>query len=902
MANNSIDINDEFIERLGNLIENNKAPWQRPWEVGELYFPHNMASGKSYKGLNLIKLFDIAEQNNDPRFLTMKQANALGLDVKKGSHGIKISYIKTHEIMEEKNEKTGEIEKIGIPLEVPVIRSHVVFNGSQINGLKPYEYDDIKLHNFKPLDAAQQILDSVDVKIVHKQQNRAYYSSATDTITLPLKEQFKTPEAYYRTAFHEVAHAMGAKNRLNRDLTGRFGSNKYAKEELIAEISSFLIGGSCQLGFEPHSNSIAYLKSWSKGIKEDPNFLKDVIKQADEVKNMVLGNYFENLEKARENSYNQSVEENANKTIYLKIDKDLYKANKDLVKNEYGGKWDKVEQLWVFDSSKVSEEQLSKIGTIITKEETKSKENEVSLDNSDRENKISDTKEKLEKTSEKTDSVDKTNNKEETVKTEKTEPLKKQEEKIYIDVDYKHKDQAKELGAKWDRNAKSWYITPDKNIEDFKQFAKSGNEVQNNAKENLTKNIQDNKFYIAVPYSQKNEAKELGAKWDVVAKSWYCKESEKDKFSKWHVENQTFLQNKYENIEEKFLGKLQEVGVKETSLICDGNHHRIAVDGDKAQEKSGFYVAHLDGVPNIYFYNNRTGEEFKYVEKGIGLSQDDKDKHHAIVKANQIKREQEQIERREKAESKLKDLYASAESVEKNEYLERKNIDASSGLKVTNNNDLMIPIYDVDQNLKSAQYIKADGSKSFAKDCNYKGNFHVIDGEFDKVENCNTIIVTEGYATAKTIHEALRKNGNNDVPVIAAMSVNNLGPVMEAIEKKYPAPEHSPDFKKEFVIAADNDLSKKQNMGLETAKKLCENNDNIYITPKKEGREFDGDFNDLISKDKDSKDFSKNKALSEIADNIKEKVNSKGKQICIKLPVAKELSPIIVNSAMYKNM
>ena len=441
----------------------------------------------------------------------------------------------------------------------------------------------------------------------------------------------------------------------------------------------------------------------------------------------------------------------------------------------------------------------------------------------------------------------------------------KASEKLYFSGAYEFRKEIVKAGGQYDKNAKSWYIKSDSGLklEDFEKFAKK---TKVNAKEeamkNLDNNKKENKFFLAVPFSEKNEAKNLGAMYDGERKSWYCKESEKANFSKWDPDKQITTVQSVENSEERFLSRLHELGVTENSLIGDGDKHRIQVEGDKGREKSGFYVYHSDGVPTIYFKNHRTGVEEKIVDKGIQRTPEEKEKYYEMVKAKKLQKEQELAVKREKASENLKFIYSKSENVKEHEYLDKKNIKPSNDIKITQKGDMMIPVYDIEGNLKSAQYIKNDGSKIFAKDCDLSDTMHVIDKEFNKLEKSDVVIVSEGYATAKTIHEAMRENGERDIPVVAAMSAGSLEKAIDSIKKKFP--------EKKIIIGADNDLNKSVNTGLEAAEKAAAKfKDVSFITPKKEGIDFNGDFNDLVSKDKDRP---KEKALKEISDNIKSKV------------------------------
>lgn len=131
--------------------------------------------------------------------------------------------------------------------------------------------------------------------IHHKLGNAAFYSPSTDSITLPERGQFANASDYYDTALHELGHWTGHESRLNRDLSGRFGTPDYAKEELRAEIASMMLASEIGL---PHNTQqhAAYVASWIKILKEDPAEIirasADAQKITDFVKNLEQERYY----------------------------------------------------------------------------------------------------------------------------------------------------------------------------------------------------------------------------------------------------------------------------------------------------------------------------------------------------------------------------------------------------------------------------------------------------------------------------------------------------------------------------------------------------------------------------------------------------------------------------------
>lgn len=713
----------ELANKFADLIEKNEAPWQKSWSSNG-FLPFNIKTGKEYNGMNMLNLIDIATDRGyeDARWLTFLQAAEQNAKVRAGEKGTPIMYLQTTETRKEIDKETGEEIVVTEKLEKPRAVWSVVFNAEQCEGLPAYEPKKI---DFNPIEKAEEILNNSGAKIKHKAQDRAYYSPVTDTITLPLKEQFVNSEEYYRTALHELGHWTGHSSRNNRNMSGTFGTESYAKEELVAEITSFLVGTQCGLGHEPDKNNIAYLKSWAKAIRDEPSFLYNAVKEADKAAKLILGNE-------------------------LIMEKETPEINVD-------------------------------------------KNNSVT----------------------------------------------------YINVPKAEKDEAKSLGAKWDRNNMCWFVPADVNISLFEKWEKVNEQDLASRKEQMQQNKiaykQEKKYILAVPYDEKDQAKTLGAEWDKDGKFWYCKNEEKEKFFKWDIKN---IDNKVQydmplNIEEEFLDRIKSAGVLENTVIADGQKHRIAVDGDKDKEQSGFYVLHADGVANGYFMNNRTGEEIKWNSKEYGISQEEKAEMKALYQAKKAEREQQDKILTEKAEKAIYAKFMNKEAVSEHTYLSNKMIEPTKNIYAGQDSTITIPLFNIDGRLKSAQYIDENGEKRFAKNTNKVGAFHIVDGNISDLKSAKSIIITEGYATAASINEAVKEP---ELKVIAAMSANNLEHTVKAITNKYP--------EMNIIIAADNDLTNKVgNIGLNAANAVCDKYKNVTVTvPKINGKEVAGDFNDIVSK------------------------------------------------------
>ncbi|MDE7315828.1 MAG: ssDNA-binding domain-containing protein [Mucispirillum sp.] len=868
----------ELANKFAELIEKNEAPWQKSWNSNG-FLPYNIKTGREYNGINLLNLMSVAADKGyeDSRWLTFLQAGEQEAKVRAGEKGVHIMYLQTTETKKEIDEITGEEIVVIEKLEKPRAVWSVVFNAEQCEGLPALEQKQI---DFNPIERAEEILNNSGAKIKHKAQDRAYYSPVTDTITLPLKEQFISSEEYYRTALHELGHWTGHSSRNNRDMSGTFGTESYAKEELVAEITSFLVGTQCGLGHEPDKNNIAYLKSWSKAIRDEPSFLFNAVKEADRAAKLILGNELI-LENDKEKGFFKDLVINfawSEMDFGIKDDtilrgEEAYKFLDKLVKSDT--EQHKIQER-IKNGENIDEAYYYKTRFVLSYKGHNAES--LRIDIGDYEfggkEKVSDALEdrakmypnelipnnELQNFKKEEDRyleyLQQINTNEQTM--EKETPENKIDKDIndrinsvtYINVPKVEKDEVKSLGAKWDRNNVCWFVPADIDAFLFNKWEKIDEKdlafrkdqmQQNKNKITETQEKQEEKYILAVPYDEKDQAKALGAEWDKDGKFWYCRNEEKDKFFKWDIKN---VENKVQydmplNIEEEFLDRIKSAGVLENTVIADGQKHRISVDGDKGNEQSGFYVLHSDGVANGYFMNNRTGEEIRWSSKEHSMTAEEKAEMKALYQDKKAEREQQDKILTEKAEKAIYAKFMNKETVSEHTYLSNKMIEPTKNIYAGQDSTITIPLFNIDGRLKSAQYIDENGEKRFAKNTNKVGVFHIVDGSVSDLKSASSIIIAEGYATAASINEAVN---NKDVKVIAAMSANNLEHTIKAITNKYP------DMN--IIIAADNDLKNQVgNIGLNAANAVQNKYKNITVTvPKINGKEVAGDFNDIVSK------------------------------------------------------
>ena len=285
-----VPYHEQIANKLIEQLKAGTAPWQKPWQAGIPQLPHNPISGTRYRGSNAIWL--AMQCRDDPRWMTYKQANSIDAQVQKGQHGTIVQYWKIFDKVDKTDSNGNKISgtdgkpiKVNVKLDKPRVFSAVVFNAEQIDGLPELEVK--QLPDWQRHERTEKILQSSGVMIRHDQHDNAYYSPATDSIHLSAKSQFNSRDSYFSTVLHEICHSSGHSSRLNRDMTGRFGDESYAKEELRAEIGSLMLGDELQVGHE-FGQHAAYVDHWVKVLQDDPKEILRASRDAEKIKEFVL--------------------------------------------------------------------------------------------------------------------------------------------------------------------------------------------------------------------------------------------------------------------------------------------------------------------------------------------------------------------------------------------------------------------------------------------------------------------------------------------------------------------------------------------------------------------------------------------------------------------------------------
>lgn len=284
-------------------IEAGTAPWQKPWDgrAAVAGMPFNPTTGKRYRGMNTVYLMCKQPKDADPedtRWMTYNQAKAKGWQVKAGEKGQTVEYWMFDK--EEVDKATGK--KVRVKLDRPKAFWSTVFHASQIEGIPAFEAPQ---QTWASVERAERLVLASQAYIQHRAEDRAFYSPGGDHIVMPERSQFHSAEHYWSTLLHELGHWTGHKSRLDRDLTGFFGSESYAKEELRAEIASLMLCAEMGIGHDG-SQHAAYVKSWVKVLQDDPREIFRAAASAEKIQEFLLA-----FEQKQEQDHTEAVQVDA---------------------------------------------------------------------------------------------------------------------------------------------------------------------------------------------------------------------------------------------------------------------------------------------------------------------------------------------------------------------------------------------------------------------------------------------------------------------------------------------------------------------------------------------------------------------------------------------------------------
>jgi antirestriction protein ArdC len=269
------DVYSRITNKIIADLEQGVRPWHRPWNAehtaGRITRPlrHN---GVAYQGINVVMLWSASVVNGYacPIWLTFKQAQQLGGNVRKGEHGELVVY--ADRITRTETDASGE----EVECSIPFMKGYTVFNVEQCEGL-PAQYAGKAEAPALPLpqriEAADRFFAATGADIRHG-GTRAYYAEGPDYVQMPPFETFKNAESHAATLAHELTHWTKHTKRLARDLGRvRYGDEGYAREELVAELGAAFLSADLSITPEVRPDHAAYIATWLTALKNDKRFI-----------------------------------------------------------------------------------------------------------------------------------------------------------------------------------------------------------------------------------------------------------------------------------------------------------------------------------------------------------------------------------------------------------------------------------------------------------------------------------------------------------------------------------------------------------------------------------------------------------------------------------------------------
>lgn len=290
-----------LVDMVLKNLENGKGFWEQGW--ADMGVPISAATGKRYHGINNLFLSLIAMERGytDNRWATFNQINDRGWSFRKDEEGRSRGKdagvtIEFYELYDKETKKAFDRSTLDGMTESerdeymqdnvrPMRKYFRVFNGDIIEGIP--EREKRTIDPSEKVERAEKLLEhwnDYEAKILYG-GDRAFYRLESDEVHSPQREAFKNLHEFYGTNFHEIGHSTGHESRLNRDLSGAFGSEKYALEELRAELAAMFLEQDLGIAVsEKHiENNSRYIKEWHDKIKQDPDALFTAIADADKI-------------------------------------------------------------------------------------------------------------------------------------------------------------------------------------------------------------------------------------------------------------------------------------------------------------------------------------------------------------------------------------------------------------------------------------------------------------------------------------------------------------------------------------------------------------------------------------------------------------------------------------------
>lgn len=247
--------------------------------------PRNLVTGQPYRGINVFLL--AAAGYESPYWLTFRQARQRGGSVRAGEHGTPVVFWKWHHAREQDAEDRSTRRRI------PFLRYYTVFNVSQCDDVSVPVTSMPPQREFSPIERCEEMVAGMpDAPAIEHGRTQAAYLPARDRIIMPARSAFESAEAYYQTAFHELAHSTGHARRLARPAVmdaAAFGSHAYSKEELVAEMGAAFLCGHAGIETATLENAASYIDGWLRVLRGDSRMVVQAAAHAQKAADFILG-------------------------------------------------------------------------------------------------------------------------------------------------------------------------------------------------------------------------------------------------------------------------------------------------------------------------------------------------------------------------------------------------------------------------------------------------------------------------------------------------------------------------------------------------------------------------------------------------------------------------------------
>lgn len=283
------DLYAEVTRRIIESLDRGVRPWSCPWSRGATsggLLPRRH-SGEPYRGVNVLLLWAAAMERGfkSSTWLTYRQADAMGGQVRKGERGTMVVYAGQFSPSKE----CAEAAEGDAPARraVAFLRSYTVFNSEQVDGLPAQAAPEVP-EAIQPGADAMALVERVGAAVRHG-GDRAFYAPGSDVVQIPEASRFRDTAAYFGTLAHELVHWTGHPDRLARQFGQRFGDQAYAMEELVAELVAAFVCAERQLSAELRDDHAAYLAEWLAVLKNDKRAIFTAAAQAQRAADLLCG-------------------------------------------------------------------------------------------------------------------------------------------------------------------------------------------------------------------------------------------------------------------------------------------------------------------------------------------------------------------------------------------------------------------------------------------------------------------------------------------------------------------------------------------------------------------------------------------------------------------------------------